>query len=133
MERPEVEPECKKAAIPQTVQELKSKVFAANHKGFSPGLCVSCKIKTGENANYKGVYQIEEIGEEICKLVSKCVGKPMPDVTIPTDKLMNEWKIVHEKVATKIEGWTMPWETKDQRWQLDGTRAQALYNHVHVW
>ena len=123
----EAKKKCPGAPLAQTAEQVKSIVFKATHKGFSPGSVVAFKLKERQSDDVgPGVIcTIRTIGEEESELATATLGDECKTITVKTEKLIVDWRLSNERIPVKIDGWSCGWATR--RWEWEGIQLQALF------
>ena len=88
------------SGVPETVSQMKSKLFQAQKLGFTVDSYASLA-----EAKVIEIFQIREITEESAKLVEQVSGKDGKVEIVLLDVLLKKWRVHKGKVMRLLQGW----------------------------
>ena len=102
--------------VPETVSQMKSKLFQAEKWGFTAGNHASLA-----EAKVIEIFQIREITEESAKLVEQVAGKDGKTEIVLLDVLLKKWRVHKGKVMKFMRGWDGPNALSNKAMPLNST------------
>ena len=119
---PSTPPSSSKTSVPESIDQMKDKVFQASKLGFKQDTHVSEK-----KADEVTIWKIKSIVADAATLVQMADGEEGCQKDVPFETLLHNWRVHKGKVTESLPGWnfdTKPCSPLDSKsWEMDAAKG----------
>ena len=109
-------------AVPETVEQLKSKTHQAMKLGFTKGAFIAPK-----NSDEIQIWRIDTVDDDKCTCTQQEEGRGTIKKNIKFDTLLSDWRLHTSKVTTKLVSWSFEQNKRSPLsqalWQLEAAKG----------